>query len=163
MGADSCATDDNDHSYIIAKNTKIFRKNEIIIGCCNSFRIINIIQFLFNPPKIKTELFKYMVTEFVPTLRNCLEEHKIDTDSESMGLTILVGIQNAIFEVQNDFAVILMPEYGAAIGSGGQVARGSLYTTKDGTLAGSQRVLMALQTAEATIASVRGPFDILEK
>lgn len=156
MGADSCASDDT--TYTIAKNTKIFRKNEIIIGCCDSFRIINVIEHVFKPPAIKGGNFEYMVTAFVPELQKTLTKQKVDVD----GLRLLVGIKDDIFEIQSDYSVLLTPSYGGAIGSGETAAKGSLHTTRNMKLKASKRVLMALEAAEAIVSSVRGPFDILE-
>jgi len=163
MGADSCASDEN-CSYVISQNTKIFQKDEMFIGCANSFRIINIIEHCFTPSVIPSKMTagKYIVSSFVPELRQTLEDQKIDVSSEDMGLNLLVGIQNCIFEIQNDFSVITMPAYGASIGSGSDVARGSLFTSWNMPMTGSERVLKALEAAEASIATVRRPFNILE-
>ncbi len=162
MGADSCASDEESQTFTIAKNTKIFRKNEIIIGCADSFRVINVIRYIFKPPPIKGSNFEYIVSSFIPELQKTLEIQKLDISSDDLGLHLLVGIKDEIFEIHNNFSVVITPSYGAAIGSGEVVAKGSLYTTRNMNMKASQRVLMALEAAEANILSVRAPFDILE-
>lgn len=161
IGGDVCATDTEDYSYTVSGNTKVFNKGEIIIGCCNSFRIINILRYVFQPPKVKDFIFEYLVADFVPEIQKVLTAQKLDISSETLGLHILVGIRGEIYEIQPDFSVLIMPSWGSAIGSGALAARGSLHTTWKTDLSGSQRVLKALESAEANVSNVRGPFDLV--
>jgi ATP-dependent protease HslVU (ClpYQ) peptidase subunit len=160
MGADCCAADED--SFIVAKNTKIFRKKGMIIGCADSFRVINIINYMFVPPDLTPNYFEYMIVSFVPELQKSLEKNKVDCAHDDFGMNLLVGIDDMLFEIQSDFSITFVPSWGTAIGSGGNTARGSLFTTKDMKLSGSQKVLKALEAAEACILNVKGPFEILE-
>lgn len=76
MAGDSLATDDG-MGAVVLKSPKVFRKNtdigQMLVGCCNSLRMTQILQFDFNPPnhKLETDPYEYMVRFFIKEVRKC--------------------------------------------------------------------------------------------
>ena len=76
MGADSCGS--NGHNYAIYNRPKLFKINDrFIIGCTGTFRLIDLLHYGFDPPKI-TEGYDrngYMGRDFIPALRKYFKDH----------------------------------------------------------------------------------------
>lgn len=154
MGGDSCATAEN--NYIISSTKKIFKKQEMLIGVAESFRIINLIS-IFNPPlNTQSDNYTYLIKTFMPAFKKMLDKNEVSSDFQ-----MLIGFSNQIFEIDSEFSIIEHSNY-AAIGSGCIAALASLYTSQNMTLSSNDRVLIALQSAQAFINSVKEPFGLLE-
>ena len=130
MGADSAAIDGDMVS--IRVTPKIFKIGKFLIGYCNSFRYGQIIEHHFKPPAQQEKIvMKYMVTKFVPELRQTLETWGYE---------------------EKDSSII--------IGYGTQIALGSLYSTSSSQDPLS-RIEIALSAAEAFSSTVRRPYHYL--
>jgi ATP-dependent protease HslVU (ClpYQ) peptidase subunit len=104
---------------------------------------------------------EYLATVFVDAVRQCLKDGgyaRKDGDQESGG-TFIVGYRGHIYSIEGDYQVAQSLEGFEAVGSGYEIARGSLCET-DG-IAPHERVRRALQAAERFSAGVRGPFNIV--
>lgn len=158
MGADSCGSNE-DNSYVISQTPKILKKSNMLIGVCDSYRIINLINE-FTPPNTAKTIpnYSYLIKFFIPELQKFLKKH--ETISEHFNL--LIGFKNEIYEIGSDYGVILTPEWGSSIGSGSVAALGSLYTSSKSSLSCQEKVMIALQSAEAIMNNVKGPFLIYE-
>lgn len=162
MGADSCAS--NGHSWLIVGNPKVFKVGQFLIGCTSSFRMIDLLRYnlTITRPHPEDSDDKFIRSTFVDNVRDCLKSGglaKKESDKETGG-NFLVGYKGRLYEVQVDYSVLNCPDWGSSVGSGESAARGSLWTTRDA--AGPQeRVLMALESAEAVVPSVRGPMIVL--
>jgi len=171
MGADACSSTEKDEARYVAMNPKIYKKGEFIFGCAGSWRLIDLMGYRFEPPRIHPDddIDRYMRVDFIDALRECFSEAGLtETENgvESFEGSFLVGYKDRIFEVQNDFSVLSCPDWGYAIGSGEEVAMGSLFTTKNfqfkrRNAKPQKRVQAALEAAAEIIAAVRGPFTIL--
>jgi ATP-dependent protease HslVU (ClpYQ) peptidase subunit len=152
MGADSAGSDKAGRLEI-RKDSKLFRNGPYLIGCCGKWVVGQRLKFA-RLPEPKGELFKHMVTRFVPRLQLLLK----GLDDYSM----LVGVAGRIFHIYDDLQVAEVVEGYAAAGSGAQVARGALNVMdfedeiNDGT-----KVQIAMEAAERYCTDVRGPFTIL--
>ncbi len=166
MGADSCGS--NGITWHQVDNHKVFEVGDFLIGCTTSFRMIDLLTYKLTGTIQRPEDSddKFMRTTFVESVKNCFKEGGFGTESE--GGVFLVGYKGKLYEIQSDFSILNVSQYGFSVGSGQDVASGSLWTTKDGTikinentmlvLTPEQRILLALQAAEAVVPSVRGPF-----
>lgn len=167
MGADTYGSSYSSGTYV--DNPKCFINGEFLIGCTSTFRIIDLLRYALSVPKVHPEFQndpdKYMRTVFIDSVRRCFKDNgclSIEGGVEHGG-NFLVGYRGKIYEVQGDFSILNVPDYGASVGSGENAARGSLFTTKDmKQLKPKERVLKALESAVAVVPSVRGPFVTLE-
>lgn len=156
MGVDSCAT--AFQQYIVSPTNKIFKKNEMLIGMCDSYRMMNLMHIFDPPPKSSLDNYTYLIKIFVPTLKKMLEKNGENSET----LEMLIGFPDQIFEINNDFSVIQNQPWGASVGSGKMAALGSLFTTKNMDIDHYEKIYLALQSSEATTNTVRDPFYILE-
>jgi len=149
MGADSAGVADG--RLEIRKDAKIFRNGPYLIGCTGVWTAGQRLQFA-RLPEPKGELFKHMVTKFVPRLQLLLK----GLDDYSM----LVGVAGRIFHIYDDLQVAEVVEGYAAAGSGAQVARGALWVLQYREKP-EVKILTALYAAQRYCTDVRGPFTIL--
>lgn len=164
IGGDSCGSTSS--SWVHVPNPKVFPLGEgMLVGAAGSFRMIDLLRFSVRLPAHDAAVSAdaFMRTAFVAALRKTfLDEGYLHREClRDSGGNFMVGYQGQLFEVQDDFSVLNAPEYGLSCGSGEAPARGSLWTTR-GAWDCRLRVQQALEAAEATTPSVRGPFLILE-
>ena len=74
----------------------------------------------------------------------------------------MVGFDAHLYIVQNDFSVLPAPPHGGSVGSGGEAAEAVLYHCREMRMTPAQKVRAALEAAEGTICSVKGPFEFAE-
>lgn len=162
MGGDSCASDR--HTYFNSATGKVFKKGEALIGMCGSHKAIDLLKYhLPNLPDTDEDFESYLRTTFMPNVYNLMKKWVWNTDEEFES-EFLLGFKGKLYVFQNDFSILDTPSYGASVGSGCEVAMGSLVTTskiRSRRLTPKTRVMLALEAAEAVVTSVKGPFEIL--
>lgn len=171
MGADSLGS--NGYTKSVNTQHKVFHHDvfkNVIMGSTTTFRHIDLLKYSENLfPEIdfykKKEIdHKYMVKTFIPNLIT-LFRNNIPSESETnRGANFLLGAKNQLFEVQNDYSV-LVPEHGfTAVGCGENVAMGSLITTTNyfsDNLSPVDHILFALRATADVCCGVQGPFVII--
>ena len=162
IGCDSLVS--NTWEQTVRKESKVFKVGDFLIGVCGSCRVTQLVQYAFTPPRLPAnadDLSRYMVTEFVDALRNTLKTGGVaeKRNEAEVGGTCLVGIHGRLFEIEADYQVGEAACGYSAIGSGGPVARGSLFSTKGNDP--KDRIQLALRSAEEHAVGVRGPFNVL--
>lgn len=144
---------------------KVFRRGQFVIGCCDSLRVLQLVNFKLNiPPLGKKELYKYMVTDFVDAMRKCFKMSgaaRKENEEEEVSGVFVIGIKDRLFIVNADYAVEECNDGFAVVGSGEEYASGSLYSTI-GDSDGEKRVILALETASYFCKSVSPPYTILK-
>ena len=165
IGGDTCGSDLYD--YTTGYHSKVFKNGEFLFGGTTSFRMLDLLQYVFNPPYIEKkdeeDFDKYMRTKFIDNFRKCLSnggflEKKNEVEQ---GGNFLVGFRDKLFEIQSDFSVLNPPKWGSAVGCGHVAAKASLYTTVNlNIFSPEERIKKALETSEAINCHVRGPFTI---
>lgn len=163
MGGDSALTDDTFGQFTRVE-PKVFLNGNMIIGYAGSARLGNVLRYSFTPPVLtkgdKGDLMKYMVTKFVDSLREITRAkglmHK--EEIEEISGHILVGMGSRVFAIYEDWQVAEPREPFLAIGSGTDLALGSLFSTRRADP--KSRILMALKAAAQYNAAVRAPFVI---
>ena len=149
----------------LRKDPKVFINKDFIIGYTSSFRMGQILQYKFDPPKHRTRLSvnAYMNTDFIDNVMSCLNENGFGNGRDKGG-TFIVGYKKRLFIIDNDFQVAMPYQKYAAVGCGNHLCQGSLYTTEESRLkeliAPKERITMALKSAETFSSGVRGPFVI---
>ena len=147
----------------IVKKPKVFMNREFIMGYTDSFRMGQVLEYGFIPPKHPKGMgvTRYMVTDFMDHLRICFKDAgymKIDGEREQGG-AFIVGYKGHLFGVESDLQVTESRKPFEACGSGSWQAEGALYATQDWKDP-VKRIRMALRAAAEFIVSVRGPFTI---
>ena len=132
MGADSQVTDGsrpNRHS----KMEKITKNNGWLIAGSGDSTPCDILQHIFVPPvptvKERDNLYRFMITKFVPAMQECLEENnwKPDQNDKDSGFSMLFAFDGEVFDIGNDFSVLLNSDGIYGVGNGSQFAIGALY------------------------------------
>lgn len=162
MGGDSALTDDMFMQFTRVE-PKVFTIGDMIIGYAGSARLGNVLRYSFVPPprtRQDKDIMKYMVTKFVDSLRQITREkglmHK--EEIEEISGHILVGVDGRIFAIYEDWQVAEPREPYLAIGSGTDLALGSLFSTENSPP--KIRITQALAAAARYNAAVRPPFVI---
>lgn len=162
IGADSAGVSGFD--LIIRADAKVFYNGAFLIGFTTSFRMGQLLRYSFQPPVYHPDddLFRFMATDFVNGVRQCLRDGGFaqKSNEQESGGAFLVGYRGRLFVIESDYQVGEHADDFAAIGCGAQVAFGSLYSTVGQDA--QARLLKALEAAEHFSAGVRGPFAILE-
>ncbi|QKC99208.1 hypothetical protein [Mesorhizobium sp. NZP2298] len=144
IGGDSAASVDD--KIEVRLNRKVFRNGAYVIGFTGSFRVGQLLQFA-KLPAIKGDLLAHLITAVVPVIKD-IAGKEVDE--------LLIGTAGRLFKVSSDYSVAEYPHYAAA-GTGELVALGRLH----GSLgAPEQRVVAALEAAQAHCSSVRAPFFV---
>ena len=98
-----------------------------------------------------------MVVKFIPAMKECLEEYgwKEEKEDKDSGFNMLFAFDGEIFDIGNDFSVLLNSDGIYGVGSGSPFAIGALY-------AGAS-VEKALEIAANNDIYTSGPFQILKQ
>ena len=164
MGADSAGVNDANLDFARRKDSKVFKRDNMIIGFTSSFRMGQLLRFDLKVPEHRRnkDVYEYMVTDFMKAVRKCFldggfteKEHNVESGGE-----FIVGYRGRLFHIMDDFQVGENEDSYLAIGSGESFALGSLYSSEH--LEPDERVELALSAAENFNAGVRSPF-VIEK
>lgn len=161
MGADRLGSDGHrGEPYAVPK---VFKKDGLLIGCCGSYRMMQILQHALEVPKetLTNNIDKWVAIDLVKAMRTAYKANEWDKKDgdEAKGNPILVAIQGRCYEIQSDFSYLRSISGEYAVGSGQDYAKGSLFATRN-LAAPRQRIIAALNAASEYIISVGGPYDI---
>lgn len=157
MGADSYASWSNEGENIAFP--KVFQKDSVLYGISGRLWVAQQLCHVWKIPTIglQDDLLIWMVKEMRPSLMAFYASNEILVEDWPQ---IMVGSRGKLFSwyTQGSASETL---YGyEAIGCGGVIAKGSLYTTNKMKSA-QRRITLALEAAERHSNAVRGPFTIL--
>ena len=128
MGGDSMAS--AGHNVRIQREKKVFPVGEFLIGTSGSIRGANLLKHKFSVPVNNgKDDFKYMVTEFVPAVRELFKDgglSKIDNNVEEAESHLLVGYRGVIYNFFGDFQIDVYEEEFTATGCGKYYALGAM-------------------------------------
>lgn len=168
MGCDSLGS--NGYTKAIQHQAKAFKHsvfNNVVIGSTSTFRHIDLLKYsedLFDEIdwyKNTTIDHKYMVTKFIPKVSKLFKNGIFDESDTNKGANFIVGTKDKLFEIQCDYSV-LEPEDGfCAVGCGGDVAMGSLLTSRHMDIPAPEAIQLALEAAEQYCCGVQRPFHII--
>jgi ATP-dependent protease HslVU (ClpYQ) peptidase subunit len=160
MGADAQVSDGarpNRHP----KMEKITKNNGWLIAGSGDSTPCDILQHIFVPPvpsiKERDNLYKFMIVKLVPAMKECLNENgwKEDENDKDSGFSMLFAFDGEVFDIGNDFSVMLNSDGIYGVGNGSQFAIGALY-------AGAS-VEKALEIAANNDIYTSGPFQIIKQ
>lgn len=158
MGGDAAGTAGN-MTQRTRNDKKVFVRDGFIIGFAGSFRMGQLMQHkLILPTFNGGNLASFMVNEFVNSLKECLKSENNHKGEELLPM-LLVGHRGKLFDIQGDYQVGETTDGFDAIGSGADLALGSMHSNS--MLSPDKRILQALNVSSKGNASVRPPFTIL--
>ena len=170
MGADHAASDDKTGWILSRKDPKVFKVGQYGIAFTDSFRMGQILQYNWTPPKYtatKTNvgLDKFMRTKFIDSVKEAFKEHGYGNfgpseDGDTGGIFI-VGVCGRLFTVDEDFHVGENVVNYMAEGSGGTIALGALHATKKQKNP-RIRLKAALEAATEFNMSVSAPYTYIQ-
>jgi ATP-dependent protease HslVU (ClpYQ) peptidase subunit len=169
MGSDHAASDEKSGWVMSRKEPKVFKVGQYGIAFTDSFRMGQILQYNWTPPKYtptKTNsgLDKFMRTKFIDSVKVAFKEHgfgDIGGTDEDTGGIFIVGLEGRIFVVDEDFHVGENVVNYMAEGSGGMFALGALHATKNQKNP-KMRLKLALEAASEFSMSVAPPFTYIQ-
>ena len=155
IGGDRGVSDDS--SILSMLQPKVYIKNEWIYGYAGSLGNGQLFDFIDLPPIKKTDdIYKVLRMDVVENYKSILDTHGSSKDDDSTDFVI--GCGGRLFEFNtDDWGVAEVKE--VAIGSGGNFALGSLYTSADNDPV--ERIGLALGAAITYSPTCQGPIDIL--
>ncbi|HVS71340.1 MAG TPA: hypothetical protein VHQ47_08815 [Phycisphaerae bacterium] len=163
MGGDSAGVTGWDIQ--IRADPKVFVRGEFVIGFTTSFRMGQLLRFGLNvtPKPESVGDYEYMVTHFVPAVRQCLKDGGFATreKEQEQGGTFLVGYRGHIYSIHDDYQVADVVENYCAVGCGASYALGALYASTEKNT--RKRAEAALNAASRFSAGVRAPFLFVGK
>ncbi len=159
MAGDRGVSDDN--TINVCSSPKVWKKEGYLFGYAGSMDGDRI-KHLFVPPtpEPRVNIDKFMYSTFLKALRKFYEEWWVGV-SPSSDFGLIICVKGKIYE--HNAADMSLTQYDQdylAMGSGGDLALGSLYSTKlykDGR----KRANMAVQAAINHSTSCKGPIDIV--
>jgi ATP-dependent protease HslVU (ClpYQ) peptidase subunit len=166
LGGDSAASTMDGFTTKI-RIPKVYQIDEYLIGYAGSFRMGKFIQYNIEFPKPPTwargseKLDEFINGYLVPHIRKCVKESDLD-QNEKEDFEFIIGLRGHIFELDENWAAYESAEPYVAIGSGAQIALGSLYSTSNWSNPG-KRIRVALEASERYNSYVSSPFTILER
>lgn len=171
MGGDSASTYGKELRMLSASMPKVcirFDNNETswIFGAAGPSRLKQIITWemdLLQAPTAREDLPDFLAKKFRPHLYETLLKGAYlekEGGMDKMKGAILFGLKGRLFMVDGSFCIMEEVQPFTAIGSGEDVAFGSLFSTQ-GESDPEKRIDMALRAAEARTSDVRRPFTIL--
>lgn len=160
LGGDSAATS-GDLSKRIIGESKVFLKKNIAFGIAGSPKILNALMNTENfnmMPKV-SDLDTLVHNHVIPLVKKSLDEFDCLTSDGMFEGAILFGTKGKVFRVESNFQVISCIHNFDSIGSGSDIAMGSLHSTK--SLSPRKRITLALEASADNNAGVCAPFNIV--
>jgi ATP-dependent protease HslVU (ClpYQ) peptidase subunit len=160
LGGDSAATG-GDLSKRIIGESKVTVKNNIAFGIAGSPKILNAIMNTrnFDHVKLSKNHDDNMHHEILPLIKKTLADFDCITNETFEG-GIIVGFKGKIFRVESNFQVFTCKTNFDSIGSGSDIAMGTLHATQ--TVNNSKkRIMMALEASADNNAGVCAPFSVV--
>jgi ATP-dependent protease HslVU (ClpYQ) peptidase subunit len=170
MGSDHAASDDKSGWIVSRKEPKCFKTGQYGIAFTDSFRMGQILQYSWTPPKYtptKTNsgLDKFMRTKFIDSVKQAFKDNGYgsigSSSEEDTGGIFIVGLEGRLFTIDEDFHVGEAVVNYMAEGSGGQIALGALHATKNQKNP-KLRLKAALEAATEFNMSVAAPYTYIQ-
>lgn len=164
MGCDSAAA----NSWKIRPSVlpKVFRVADFLIGYTSSFRMGQLLQYHLDVRGREEDEspIKYMVTGFVPAVRECLKDGgyiKIKDNAEEAG-SFLVGYLDKVYSIESDMQVNRFNDKIAAVGCGAAYAIAALAALEDTTRVfdPENAIMKSLEIAGRFSNGVTGPYTV---
>lgn len=137
---DSRVTDDDGRIYSHPDMLKFAKRGSFIIAGSGEVLPCDIAQNMWNPPKPteldKSNLYRFMITKAMPSLRECLEKNGFNFDEpkekNDVRFHFIIACCGELFDVDQELSVTRDDSGFYAVGSGAPYALGALLAGADG-------------------------------
>lgn len=164
MGADRLAS--GKWTGITLQAPKVFTNGPAMFGVCGSVRQMQLLQYSLTVSDhgITWDVDRWVAHDLAWAIRHTFDTHgaKYVKDGVDWSGNYLLAIRGRAYELQSDYSFTRSTSGEYAIGSGEEVALGSLHATR-GHPDPQHRILAALEAAAEHVVSVAGPFDIVHQ
>lgn len=162
IGGDSAAVSEDDLSYNIISDEKVFAKGDFIFGYSTSFRMGQLLRYKLRIPTHPKGMdnHQFMVTLFIDAVKKCFEDNDYTDMNTEEGGSFLVGYKGKLYMISADYHVAQPKENFAALGCGENFAMGAMFasTEKDPI----KKIEIALNAAVAFSMGVKPPFTYVK-
>jgi len=161
IGGDSAAVGDMD--ITIMSESKVFRNGPVLIGYTSSFRMGQLLEHVLQVPENNgLDDMRYLVSIFIPALRDCLKQGGYTNihENEETGGVFLLGYKGKLYKVGSDFQVCRSASGYNACGCGESFALGAMYAASR-NMQPDIAVEYSLAVSAYFSAGVRPPFRVL--
>lgn len=155
-------------SKMESKRAKVFKKNGFLFGYTTSFRMGQIIEYSFEIPErgYDEPLDYYIYTKFVNSLRKCFDKNGFGgTDSKNntgdVGGSFIFIVDNRIFEMQDDFAILEHSTNFCSVGAGQFHAIAAMEALKHTNMKPKEKLRESIRIASKFVVSVSETCDII--
>jgi ATP-dependent protease HslVU (ClpYQ) peptidase subunit len=167
MGGDSALTDTDNMTQRVMADQKVFVKDSMIIGCCSSLRVMQLLEHSLQLPDqgSRQSDIEYLVLDFMDAVRTVLKDKgslKKENELETHDAQFLIGYNGVIYTVEEDYQMYQCTESWAAVGSGSDLALGAMYALRNVSMTPEEKIRVALEAAASYNATVRAPFYVLK-
>jgi hypothetical protein len=163
FGGDSITV--SSYSKTINRDSKVFKKGDILFGTCGAPRMRNLLQYSFHIPAFSGEdPMSYLVNDFLDAMREHFREKGFlqkKEEKEVIDGRILLGFQGELYQIGTELNINRSRDSYHALGVGEDYAYGSLYTTEQMQMEPLQRLQIALEAAVCYNTDVAGPFTFV--
>lgn len=163
--ADSRVTDDGGRIYSHPKMQKITERNGFLIAGAGEVAPCDIANHIWNPPKPtvkdKEDVYHFMITKVMPSLRKCLVDNGYNFDEshdkakDGLRFQFLIVVAGEIFDISDDLSVCMDESGLYGIGSGSPFALGALSV--------GAKPIKAMEAAAKLSAFTAAPFQVVEQ
>lgn len=155
IGGDRGVSDED--TIISLSRPKVHINNGWLFGYSGSLGIGQLMEFI-DMPDAGEDPYKTLRMDVVTHMRNAIDLYSVSNAENTS--EFIIGTQGRLFEMNTvDWSVAEVNE--TALGSGSQLALGSLHTTKDFPATHEFRINMAIDAAITYSPSCQGWVDIL--
>jgi hypothetical protein len=154
--ADSRTTDDSGYIYTHPNVKKISESNGYLIAGSGEVLPCDVAQHIWEPPvptkSDKKDLFHFVITRAMPSLRRCLSSNgfNFDEPKTEQRFQFLIALCGEIFDIDHELAVSKNISGVYAAGSGAPYALGALHAGAD--------AYEAMEIASKLTAFTAGPY-----
>lgn len=145
-------------------DSKVFSVGEFIFGCTTSWRMIQLLQFMFTPPTPISgcDGMMYMVSQFIPAVKSLFHANGFESVQNNVAEAgnFLVGWRGNLFEVNSDYSVSHCGGI-ESVGCGEQYARGAAVALREMGKSGVDLVKLTMKIVGGLSVGVYGPYKIL--
>ena len=129
--ADSRVTDDSGKVFSHPSMTKINERGAFVIAGAGEILPCDVVQHSWNPPRVtsrdKQDLYHFMVTKVIPSIRKCLKENGYNFDDNGDNrFSFLIAVAGQLFELDESLGITKNYTNHYGIGSGAPYALGAL-------------------------------------
>lgn len=138
--ADSLVSNDAGRMWTHPDMTKINRRGAFLIAGAGEVAACDVAQHIWDPPvpteKDKRDVYHFMITKVIPSLRDCLKANGWNFDKEEEGATtsrfqFLMAVNGELFDIGDDLSVMRDADGFYGVGSGADIALGALHAGAD--------------------------------